>query len=245
MALLTSRNTPQRDRIDTVANAPYVARVAAPRTHPACRYTEKIVNSIGLSRHGRAHAPLRRARRRAGRPQVAALRVLLLAAATFAVACERPDGPDSPPPLGADAARPVAADPRLAALEERFRPGLHALMVDLQFRHANLWFAGEAENWRLADYHMHEIEELTGDILELHPTYDGIPVADLLNALLMPTVEQLAAVVDDGDGPAFEMAFDRFTAQCNACHQASDRAMIVVQRPRTPPFDNVRYAPGQ
>jgi hypothetical protein len=122
--------------------------------------------------------------------------------------------------------------------------GLHAQMVDLQFRHANVWFAGEAGNWPLAEYHMHELEELTGDIAELHPEYDGIPIAELMRAMLAPAVEQLVAAVDAGDTGSFGAAFDRVTEQCNACHQESRRGMIVVQRPRVPPFDNIRFAPS-
>jgi mono/diheme cytochrome c family protein len=164
----------------------------------------------------------------------AARALLLTLSLPLAAACERP---------AADTSRAAGDNDRFDALEARFRPGLHALMVDLQYRHANLWFAGEAGNWPLADYHMHEIEELVGDIRELHPEYDGIPVGELMNALLAPSVDALVAAVDAADAGAFEAAFDRFTTQCNACHQASERAMIVVQRPGTPPFDNVRYAP--
>jgi cytochrome c553 len=134
---------------------------------------------------------------------------------------------------------------RVDALEAGSSPGLHTMMVGLQYRHATVWFAGEAGNWPLADYHMHEIEELTAEITEAHPSYDDVPVADLMRSLLAPAVEQLAAAVDAQDGAAFEAAYDRLTAQCNACHEASGRAMIVIQRPRTPPLDNVRFSPAQ
>jgi cytochrome c553 len=134
---------------------------------------------------------------------------------------------------------------RMDAIEAGALPGLHTMMVSLQYRHATVWFAGEAGNWPLADYHMHEIEELTAEITEAHPSYDDVPVADLMRSLLTPAVEQLAAAVDAQDGAAFEAAHDRLTAQCNACHEASGRDMIVIQRPRTPPLDNVRFAPAQ
>jgi hypothetical protein len=122
-------------------------------------------------------------------------------------------------------------------------PGLHTMMVDLQYRHATVWFAGAAGNWPLADYHVHEIEELTAEIAEQHPTYDDMPIADLMSALLMPAVEALAAAVDTGEAAAFEAAYDRLTAQCNACHESTNRGVIVIQRPRTPPMDNVRFEP--
>jgi len=131
----------------------------------------------------------------------------------------------------------------LACAPAEYTPGLHTMMVDLQFRHANVWFAGVAGNWPLAHYHMHEIEELTDDIIDGHSTYDDVPVAELMRSLLVPSVVQLAAAIDAGDHAAFETAYDALTAQCNACHLASAREMIVIQRPTSPPFDNVRFAP--
>lgn len=122
-------------------------------------------------------------------------------------------------------------------------PGLHTMMVELAMRHASLWFAGEAENWPLADYMMHELEEVAARIPEVHAEYDGIPVASLLTQMMTPAVEATAAAVDAGDREAFVAAYDQLTTSCNACHAASDRGAIVIQRPTSPPLTNVRYAP--
>jgi hypothetical protein len=130
-------------------------------------------------------------------------------------------------------------------LSEAFTPGLHSLMVELQHRHATLWFAGEAENWALADYFLHELEELIEDIEELHPEYDGIPVADWLAEMTVPAVDALEAAVDGTDPQAFAAAYDQLTVACNACHVASDRAALVIQRPTAPPLTNLRYIPGR
>jgi cytochrome c553 len=134
-------------------------------------------------------------------------------------------------------------DARVRELEERLTPGLHSLMVDLGMRHASLWFAGDAGNWPLADYMVHEVEELIGEIEELHPVYRDIQVAALLGEMTMPAVESLEAAVDAGDPAAFVDAYDRFTAACNHCHTASGRAAIVIQRPSAPPQTNLRFEP--
>jgi len=84
---------------------------------------------------------------------------LILASVLFS-GCEQP--PDT-------ATQDVRIQELRAELEDRFTPGLHTLMVDLGMRHASLWFAGEAENWPLADYVVHELEELVEEIEELHP----------------------------------------------------------------------------
>ena len=130
-----------------------------------------------------------------------------------------------------------------AELEDRFTPGLHTLMVDMGMRHASLWFAGDAGNWPLADYMIHELEELVEEIEELHPMYREVPVAELLSEMTTPAIERLEAAVDAGDGPAFREAYDQLTNACNACHIAADRDAIVMQRPTHPTFTNLRYRP--
>lgn len=112
-------------------------------------------------------------------------------------------------------------------------------------RHATLWFAGEARNWPLADYFLHELEELVEEIEALHPMYRDVPVAELLRTATLPAMEALEEAVEDEDHAAFEAAYDRLTTACNACHIASDRGAIVMVRPTSPPMTNLRYLPGR
>ncbi len=128
-------------------------------------------------------------------------------------------------------------------LEDRFTPGLHTLMVDLSTRHAALWFAGEARNWPLADYMVHELEELIEEIEELHPMYREVRVAELLREMTTPAIELLEAAVEEESRDDFRFAYDQLTTACNACHIATDRAAIVMQRPTVPPLTNLRFDP--
>lgn len=162
----------------------------------------------------------------------------------------KPTGPVAVLSLAVLAAcAPPAEEPERRLLElreqlvERFTPGLHTLMVDLGIRHASLWFAGNAENWPLADYMVHELEELVEEIEELHPIYRDVEVAALLGEMTHPAVEALEDAVEDEDRAAFADAYDRLTAACNACHVASDRAALVIQRPTAPPLTNLRFSP--
>jgi cytochrome c556 len=135
------------------------------------------------------------------------------------------------------------SEARFQELEQRFTPGLHALMADLGVRHASLWFAGEAGNWPLTGYMVHEIQELIEDIEALHPVYRDVQVAAMLREMTMPAVEALEDAVEAGDGAAFADAYDRFTTACNHCHTASDRGFLVVRRPTSPPLTNLRFEP--
>ncbi|RYD70295.1 MAG: hypothetical protein EOP53_25665, partial [Sphingobacteriales bacterium] len=61
---------------------------------------------------------------------------------------------------------------RIDSLEHKvgdtYKPGFGGFMASIQVHHAKLWFAGQNENWKLADFEMHEIEETVDDIREYH-----------------------------------------------------------------------------
>jgi hypothetical protein len=134
-------------------------------------------------------------------------------------------------------------DQRRGDAGERHTPGLHTMMVEMAMRHASVWFAGDALNWELADYMVHELEDVAENVGEAYPEYDGIRVASLMAEKMLPAIEEVGGAVDARDHGAFVAAFDRLTTSCNACHAASDRAAIVIQRPTAPPLTNLRYAP--
>ena len=69
-----------------------------------------------------------------------------------------------------------------------------------------LYFAGEAENWELADIYNHEIEEISEGIVESGEMHDGINISGLMESILLPQIEQLEEAIDIGDR---EMFLDR------------------------------------
>lgn len=159
---------------------------------------------------------------------------LFVLAPLTAVGCAEPAG---------DQIDAAAVEARLAELEERFTPGLHTLMGEVGTRHAALWFAGDAENWPLADYQLHELEELIENIETLHPVYDEIPVADLLDETTAPAVAELETAVDGRDRDGFVRAFDQLTQACNSCHVAAEREALRIVRPTAPPMTNLEFNP--
>ena len=45
-----------------------------------------------------------------------------------------------------------------------YKPGFGDFMGSIQIHHAKLWFAGQSQNWKLADFEIHEIKENLVDI---------------------------------------------------------------------------------
>jgi len=123
--------------------------------------------------------------------------------------------------------------------------GMGELMASTQMRHAKLFFAGQAQNWQLADYEMDELQEGFDDSVRLHPLHKGANVAELLPSLTTPAMASLHGAIEARDPAAFAQAFDALTTACNDCHEASNFGFNVVQRPETNPYTNQQFTPSR
>jgi len=125
--------------------------------------------------------------------------------------------------------------------ENRYVVGLGEIMTVTQMRHAKLWFAGNARNWRLAEYELDELEEGFDDVIKYHPTLNTFPIASLLNVFTDQPLTALKDAIESEDDQRFSDAFSELTAACNSCHQAVNREYIVIKTPSVSPVVNQRY----
>lgn len=99
-----------------------------------------------------------------------------------------------------------------------------------------LYFAGEAENWELADIYNHEVEEISENIVARGEMHDDTNISELMESMLLPQVERIKEAIDAGDR---EMFLNRYTVMiqtCNQCHTASDYGAVKVTVPETNSF---------
>ena len=141
--------------------------------------------------------------------------------------------------LGAGA---IAAGEQPAS--EPYVPGIGEFMMATQVRHAKLWFAGEAQNWELAEYEIDEIKEGLDDASRLHPTHDGLPIAELIKANTKAPLDDLSKAIEAKKSAEFVVAFDKLTAGCNACHTEARHAFIKIERPTMAPVSNQVFSPN-
>ena len=132
-----------------------------------------------------------------------------------------------------------------AEQNEPFKPGLGEIMTLQQMRHLKLWFAVQSGNWGLADYELDELKEGFEDITKYHPTKDDVPTGAMAEAIIAGEVADLAKAIGGKDKKTAVIAFDRLTASCNACHQASKKDFIKIQRPIGNPYTNQSFAPAR
>ena len=181
-------------------------------------------------------------------------RWILFAAATLATAgctVSAPAAPGAAPAQSADIAalkaRIEKLEAELATLKkEQEPPELGGQMLELQIRHARLWFAGDAQNWTLAAFQLHELRESLNGVVESNPEHASLQpqrLADVLPAMMNPALKTAQAAIDASDRDAFAQAYDGITAACNGCHEAASFGFNRFRRPRTPILDNQEYEP--
>jgi hypothetical protein len=142
----------------------------------------------------------------------------------------------------------VVSSSMLAAAQpakDSYQPGLGEFMMATQLRHAKLWFAGKSNNWPLAAYEVDEIKEGLEDAAKYHANNDGVPVAELIKAIIDPRLEQLEKAIEGKSSTQFAAAFDELTNGCNSCHAKAGKGFIRVQRPTAPPVSNQNFTPAK
>jgi hypothetical protein len=150
---------------------------------------------------------------------------------------------------GTQAAGPAAAVGEgvdLAALRadvDRLKeavPSQSHAMTDVGYQYANLWFAGEKQNWPLAQFYFNETrshirwtirirpvrKNLAGNPVELKGIFDGIE-----NGVLA----SLKEAIEKKDRGQFATSYKQMLEACYACHKASDKPFL---RPMIPLAEN-------
>ena len=165
---------------------------------------------------------------------------------TFTVAAQ--SAPPADTQHAALASEVAALKAQVAQLQQQHpAPELGQQMLELQIRHDRLWWAGQSGNWTLAYFMVGElgealrgIEQTNGDAAELQPE----KLSELMPSIMNPAIKDVQQALAKQDKAAFAKAYDKLSAACTACHQAAGNTFLIMQRPKTPLLDNLRYAPA-
>jgi len=122
-------------------------------------------------------------------------------------------------------------------LANTYKPGFGEFMSSIQVHHAKLWFAGQNQNWELADFEMHEIAEAIDAIKEYQTEREESKKVDMLK----PSLDAVKDAIDKKDPVLFNSSYLLLTSTCNNCHKAVNFGFNVVKVPETPPFSNQAF----
>ena len=122
-------------------------------------------------------------------------------------------------------------------LAEAYKPGFGEFMGNIQVHHAKLWFAGENENWKLADFEINEIKENLEAIQKYQtdrPETEMIPI-------IHPALDSVSLAIQKQNLAEFKNSFKLLTNTCVECHRDTKHEFIQIQIPVMDVFSNQKY----
>jgi hypothetical protein len=154
------------------------------------------------------------------------------------------------PAIAQDAAAQPSAQAlaaEIAAIKGKLPSQSHT-MQDVSYHFCNLWFAGQQENWGLANFywaetlsHLHWAvrvipvrKDNAGKDVDLRPILEGFENGPL---------KQLQAAIVARDREAFEKHYRTSLDSCYGCHKSSDKPYLRLQIPQHPESAIVNFDP--
>jgi hypothetical protein len=127
---------------------------------------------------------------------------------------------------------------RIDSLEQKlantYKPGFGEFMSGIQAHHSKLWFAGQYQNWKLADFEIHEIMEAIEDIQKYETDRNESQLIGMIN----PAIDSINQAIKKENPVLFKSSFTYLTNTCNSCHRAASFEFNVVKIPDSLPFSN-------
>ena len=112
------------------------------------------------------------------------------------------------------------------------QPGMDRLMAEVGTRTHRLYFAGQARNWRLAEYFYRSIVKQLRLCATSRPKYDA-EMTTYLEKDCLPVRDAIKA----GDAAAFETAYAHMVDRANVLHGFFGKPYIGWKTPEQPPDD--------
>ena len=119
-------------------------------------------------------------------------------------------------------------------LADTYKPGFGEFMSGIQTHHAKLWFAGQNQNWPLADFEIHEIQESLENIQKFCTDREETKSIGMINA----RIDSLINAIQQKNPDLFKNSYTLLTNTCNNCHIATKHEFNIVTIPSSPPVTN-------
>ncbi len=144
-------------------------------------------------------------------------------------------------------AQPPSQEEEIQRLKDRAPDQAHA-MVSVAYHFGNLWFAGEAENWPLAEFYWNETQSHLRWAVRIIPKRKDsagkeVDLAPILQALENSPMKQLRDAIKAKQHADFVAAYHFTLEGCYACHKASEKPYLRLQLPKQPAEPLMNFDP--
>jgi hypothetical protein len=144
-------------------------------------------------------------------------------------------------PLTAIAQEPRPESAEKAAQGETLQgmlPNQSTAMMSVDYNFANLWFAGQAQNWPLAAYYLGETKGAIAWTVRLQPvrktSHGDLELRPILDAMREGPFADVTTAIAAKDKPAFEDAYKHVMTACYSCHVAAEKPYLRLHIPEAP-----------
>jgi hypothetical protein len=121
-------------------------------------------------------------------------------------------------------------------------------MKDVGYHFANLWFAGQKENWPLAKFYLDETRshlKWAVRIIPVRKTKAGdLELKGILDAVDNSLLSEIQKAIEGKDHAKFTNSYRLTVEGCYACHKASEKPFIRVQIPTQPEAPGINFDPN-
>ncbi|RUL82542.1 hypothetical protein [Tautonia sociabilis] len=178
----------------------------------------------------------------AKRTQAAILATLSALLAAAGTGCDRPA-----PAAGPQEPTREQLEARIEALEGLL-PSQSHMMADVGYHFSNLWFAGRAENWPLAEFYLAETRShLRWAVRRIPIRKDNqgqdINLVNILEAFENGSLDKIQKSIAQKDRAAFETLYKESLTMCYSCHKAADKPYLRPRIPEEPETDIINFDP--
>jgi hypothetical protein len=136
---------------------------------------------------------------------------------------------------------------RLMALS----PSNSHYMMDVQWHWTNLWFAGQARNWPLAQYYFNESRNHILWFVKKAPTLrsagperEEVNIKDIFEAIDTSALTDLKNAIAMKDSALFASTYRTMLESCYSCHKSAGRPYLRPQIPTAQMQSILNYDPN-
>lgn len=105
-----------------------------------------------------------------------------------------------------------------------------------------LHFAGINENWELAKFYHHEVEETAEKIIEANIDKEGLNYSVLVKSMLVPSLVEVERAINKNNLEVFNSAYETMIKSCNNCHTSTNHGYIKIITPEKQTYQNQIFA---
>lgn len=109
------------------------------------------------------------------------------------------------------------------------------LMANIQYFMHKAGLSISAENNKLANFYLHELEEVIEEVEQVE-SYDGYPIGQLTKSMLSSSFEALENKVKSSDMNGANDKYEALISACNGCHVATAHGYINIQHNDVNPY---------